>query len=306
MRIDCHNDSVQFLRESGSSLANLPAAHLDLNRFRQYLDVAFFALFVDEKKEAGRETAEARLLCERLLADLASVPGVTQLLWREQLTENNGESMVLLAMEGAAPLGQQGEDLPEFYAQGLRALSLTWNHNNAYAGSNLYGGGLTRAGRDLVQKCNALGVLLDAAHSSEATLRDLLKWSTQPIVDSHTVCGGLCNRWPRATSDESLRQLAAKGGVAAITFVPNFLGNAGDWDGVCAHIEYAVSLIGSEHVALGADYDGAGLHEETAGVQYLPALYQRLRERGMAEEDLANVQGESVRRLLQRVLPAKA
>lgn len=305
MRIDCHNDTALLLRQH-ASLAALPEAHLDLTRFREYLDAAFFAIFIDEKKYAGAEAAEFSRLLDLLNTELARESGVAPLLWREQLAAEQRESLALIAMEGAAPLGARGAHLQDYFNRGLRAISLTWNYNNAYAGCNCYGGGLTTAGRDLVLRCNQLGVLLDAAHSSEATLRDLLKWSGAPVIDSHTVCGGVCPRWPRAISDELLCQLAAKGGVAAIAFVPDFLGNDGDLDGICTHIEYAVRLVGSEHVALGADYDGASLHQQAAGVQHLPALYQRLRERGMLEADLANVRGESVRRLLLRTLPSRA
>ena len=91
--------------------------------------------------------------------------------------------------------------------------------------------------------------------------------------------------------------------MAAITFVADFLGEGGSLDRLCQHIEYAVALVGSDHVGLGADYDGAKLHPELAGVQLLPALYERLRQRGLSEADLENVKGGSVRRLLGRVLP---
>jgi membrane dipeptidase len=90
--------------------------------------------------------------------------------------------------------------------------------------------------------------------------------------------------------------------VAGITLVPDFLG--GDSiDDVCRHIEYAVELMGSEHVAIGSDFDGAQLVRGINGVQDFPLLLARLSERGMAAADVENVGGESMRRLLTQVLP---
>ena len=64
-----------------------------------------------------------------------------------------------------------------------------------------------------------------------------------------------------------------------------------------------MALVGPEHVGLGGDFDGADLKPELAGIQQLPRVYQRLRERGMGEEALRLVMGESVKNLLLRCLP---
>lgn len=304
MRIDCHNDTALFLREA-ETLADLPQAQLDYARLRGVLDLAFFAIFIHEQHYAGQTSGEFRRILSLLRADLARQADIRILRWREQLAAARpGQLLALISMEGAAPLGQAGRYLAEFFDLGLRAVGLTWNFNNDYAGCALQGGGLTRAGRDLVRECNRRGLLLDAAHASSAALSDLLKWSDSPIIDSHTVCGGVSGRWPRCLTDAELRALAARGGVAGIAFVPDFLGGDGGLDQVCRHIEYAVELVGSQHVALGADYDGTVMHPDLAGVEKRPALLQRLRERGMSQADLANVEGESVRALLLRVLPS--
>ena len=304
MRIDCHNDLVGFLRNE-PSLEQLPQAHLDFERLRQYLDCSFFAVFVDQKKYADDVSGEFSRLLQALTADIAAAPGLELLLRKSQLEQDEpADKLILLSMEGAAPLGPDGERLKEYFAAGLRALGLTWNYATPYAGGAKEGGGLTAAGRRLVARCNSMGVLLDGAHASHAAFADLLRESRQPIIDSHTVCAAFGDDFGRALTDEELRGLAAQGGVACITFVADFLGENGSMDRLCEHIEYAVRLIGSDHVGLGADYDGAKLNPELAGVQFLPALYQRLAQRGMSMKELNDVKGNSVRRLLQQVLPA--
>ena len=303
MRIDCHNDTVGFLRNN-DSLERLSGAHLDFERLRSYLDCSFFAVFIDQKKYAADVSGEFSRMLGLLKADIAAAPGIELLLSRSQLAADPPpDKLVLLSMEGASPLGAEGELLDEYFAAGLRALSLTWNHATPFAGGAREGGGVTAAGRRLISRCNSLGVLLDGAHASHEAFSDLLRESRRPIIDSHTVCAAFGDDFGRALTDGELRALAAKGGVAAITFVADFLGAGGSMDRLCEHIEYAVSLIGSEHVGPGADYDGAELSPELAGVQFLPALYARLAQRGMAEADLENVKGNSVRRLLRQVLP---
>jgi len=301
MRIDCHNDTALFLRDR-VTLRTLPQAHLDFDRLQTSLDAAIFGIFIHEEQYAGQVEEEFARILQLLKADIAAQPDMGLLLWKDQLTEVPAEKLVLLSMEGAAPLGKDAQHFDEYVAQGLRAIGLTWNYDTYFAGCNLSHSGLTQAGKELVARCNEAGVLIDVAHASRETLADILACSSKPILDSHTVCAAL-NDCPRAITDDELQELAAKGGVAAITFVKDFLGGKGDLDRLCDHIEHAVALVGSEHVGLGADYDGAGLHEECCGVEKLPMLYARLKERGMQDADIRNVAGESVRRLLQQVLP---
>ena len=300
MRVDCHCDTVQWY-QSAASLAELPAAHLDFRRLRQWLDLSFFAIWIDGARYPGAAgTAEYRRLAALLRQDLAR-QGLPLLLRREQLLRESGP-WVLLALEDAAPLGRRAEHLEEFQAQGLRSVGLMWNYANEFGGPALLGGRLTVAGRDLIRRCNALGLAVDAAHASSATLADMLRWSGKPLLDSHTVCGAVYNRWPRACSDADLRGIAASGGVAAITPVPDFIGGAGDLERWCEHIEYAVRLIGAAHVALGGDYDGCVLPPATDGVEKRGDLLCRLRQRGMTEQDIELVAGGSVREFLLRVL----
>jgi len=301
MRVDCHCDTALFLRDC-DSLAELPTAHLDYRRLREHLDLAFFAIFIHEQDYERREADEFRLILERLRADLSRQSDLELLLCREQLLAP-AHPLILIGMEGAAPMGAGGEFLREYYQQGLRYVGLAWNFANRYAGGAFASGGITAEGRRLVEECNRLGVLLDAAHLNDESFDDLLQISEAPFIDSHTVCAALCSDYPRAVSDRQMIALAERGGVVGITMVGDFLGNGGGLEQFCRHVEYAVSLLGSEHVAIGGDFDGCELPPDLDGVQHLPEIYQRLQRRGMRDQDLEQVQGESVRRLLMKVLP---
>lgn len=303
MRVDCHCDTVSYLN-TYSTLERLPGAHMDYQRLREYLDLSFFAIFLDQRVHGDQLFPTFQKMLERLRADVERQPEIDFLLWQEQVVDPT-HTLILIGMEGAEPLGEHSEHLETYVSQGLRLVGLTWNYPTLYGGSNQSGGGLTEQGRELVERCNKLGVVLDAAHCSEETLDDLLACSQQPIIDSHTVCASICNTFPRAITDRQLVALADKGGVAAITMVADFLGNGGGLDVFCQHIEHAVGLIGSQHVAIGGDFDGCEMSPELAGIEHLPQVYQRLRQRGMNELDLQQVMGGSVQTLLKQVLLPK-
>jgi membrane dipeptidase len=69
---------------------------------------------------------------------------------------------------------------------------------------------------------NRLGILIDVSHVSDDTFYDVLKYSTRPVVATHSCCRALCDH-PRNMTDDMIRALAAAGGVIQINFYPLFL-----------------------------------------------------------------------------------
>ncbi|NLF80386.1 MAG: hypothetical protein GX572_04245 [Clostridia bacterium] len=307
LRADCHADTALWLLEQ-PSLVELSGSHQDYRRISEYLDLAFLAIFLDEAEyEHELPRLFARLLL-MLKADIAAHADLVEpLLWREQLEQSGADlpKLLLLGAEGASCLGADCQHLETYFQAGLRFIGLTWNYANAYAGGCGGAGGLTEAGRRLVDLCNAKGLLLDGAHLNEASFWDLAELRQYPFIVSHTCCAAL-QPHRRNLDDSQMLALAELDGVMGITFVPDFLGAAGDLRRLCEHIEYAVALIGSCHVALGSDFDGCEPHAELSGVQTLPRVYTELCRRGMNAADVDNVMGNSVVRLLARVLPSRA
>lgn len=303
MRVDCHCDTALWLLQY-PSLLELPAAQQDYQRISKYLDLAFMDIFINENDHAEDMPQMFRQVLQLLLADIQAHSSLVKpLLWREQLAEPQTHKLLLIAAEGAGGLGQAGEFLDQYYSLGLRLVGLTWNGANRYAGGCASDAGLTAEGELLVKRCNQLGVVLDGAHLNRRSFWQLLEQSTQPVIVSHTCCDALYHH-RRNVDDEQIKALAAQGGVVGITFVPDFLGGAGDLLQLCEHIEHAVALVGSEHVALGSDFDGCTPVAELSGVEKLPVLYAALAERGMTAGDIANIAGASVVNLLRKVLPS--
>lgn len=141
---------------------------------------------------------------------------------------------------------------------GLRIASLTHNDDNAFGGGALgSGGGLTEKGREALAAMNKLGILVDMAHASPATRRDILAASARPVMLSHTSCKAVYDTG-RNLSDEALRDIADSGGLVGCMTSPAALAPAADraHHSLERYMEHLNRMIG----AAGVDHVGLGLH----------------------------------------------
>ena len=161
---------------------------------------------------------------------------------------------LVLSMEGVEPLEGDPGAFEDWYERGVRSAGLTWNHANEFAGGiDTPTQGLTERGRTLVRRFGELGVVLDLAHASEQTWRDVLGGGG--AVLSHA--RGLPRR---ARSSAKPRRLAARalaecGGVLGMMAIPFVVDREAPtlrrW---LDHFDHAVAVMGITHVGLGADF----------------------------------------------------
>jgi membrane dipeptidase len=237
---------------------------------------------------------------------------------------------LLLSVEGAEPWEADDDLADEFWDLGVRMAGLTWNYRNAYADgvAEPATGGLSGRGVRLVERLVARGVILDLAHASEQTFRDVLDVSGDaPVLVSHAACRACCDT-PRNLDDTQLEALAARGGVLGIMLLPFVIdGWSPTLDRVVDHIDHAVAVMGIEHVALGGDFfrqigragvagpiGGDGIIpvdmssddaiDGLAGPEHYPNLVEALRRRGYEGERLAAILGANLGGFLERTLPA--
>jgi membrane dipeptidase len=167
-----------------------------------------------------------------------------------------GKLGVLLGFQNATHLDRDIRNVEFFYNLGIRQIQLTYNELNALgAGSTERKDvGLSDFGVEVVEKMNALGILVDVSHCGVQTTLDAIEVSKKPIIFSHSNCRAL-NDNPRCKSDEQIRKLAAKGGVMGITTVNFFVSKKprSTLDDYIAHIEHVAKLVGIDHVAIGTD-----------------------------------------------------
>jgi membrane dipeptidase len=206
-----------------------------------------------------------------------------------------------LGTEGAQPLEGRLENLDELYAAGFRMMAPTHFTDTAIAGAaaGMKKAGLTDLGRQWVRAMESHHMLIDLAHASPATLRDVTAMATRPLIVSHTGVKGTCDN-PRNLSDDELRAVARTNGVIGI----------GLWDtATCGSdarataraIRYAVNIVGADHVALGSDFDGGVTTPfDSSGWALLTDALQR---EGISEQDIHKIMGENVVRVLLEILP---
>ena len=207
----------------------------------------------------------------------------------------------LLAIEGLHALDGKLESVDTLYAHGFRMLGLTHFFDNEVAASahGVTHGGLTPLGRQVVQRMEALHILVDLAHASPRTVSEVLAMATRPIVVSHTGVAATCPG-PRNLTDDQLKAISANGGVVGI----------GYWDAaVCTlgaasiakAVRHAVDVAGIEHVGLGSDFDGAT--SAPFATDGLVEITQALLEQHFSHDDIAKIMGGNVLRLLGESLP---
>jgi membrane dipeptidase len=207
----------------------------------------------------------------------------------------------LLGSEGAQPLEGKLENLDDLYAAGFRMMSPTHFTDTDIAGSasGERKTGLTELGREWVRSMQAKSMLIDVAHASPATLRDVTAIATKAVIVSHTGVKGTCNN-TRNLSDDELRAVARTGGVVGIGYWETAVCGR-DAGAVARTIQYTAKVVGVEHVALGSDFDGATtMPFDVTGV---PLITDALRKAGLSEHDVRLVMGENVLRVLSQSLP---
>lgn len=73
------------------------------------------------------------------------------------------------------------------------------------------------------------------------------------------------------------------------------------WERIVEHIDYAVKLVGTDHVGLGSDFDGGSMPEGMEDCTKLPKITEALLKKGYKESDIKKILGLNTVRLLADV-----
>lgn len=194
--------------------------------------------------------------------------------------QQSGRLAVGFDLEDTNPLGGEIGMVQAYYDLGVRSMLMTYNHENL-AGFGCHAEsdpGLTSFGRAVVDEMNRVGMVVDVSHCGYRTSMDTLERSASPAIFSHSSMRALWEHERNIRDDQALA-CAATGGVVGINGVGIFLGpNDISVPTVARHIDYAVQLVGPEHVGIGTDYvfDNDDLNRELANnPQLFPESYRR-------------------------------
>jgi membrane dipeptidase len=297
-----------------------PEAHLDLPKATEGgFAGGLFAVFVPSPRQPGVPAGETppergRTATSVDLASAQSVAlGMISLLLRIEAESQgrvricrrvsdiqqcmkDGVLAAVLHMEGAEAIDPSFEMLDVLYAAGLRSLGPVWSRSNAFGegvpflcpSSPDTGPGLTDLGKELVRRCNQLRVLIDLSHINERGFWDVATISDTPLVATHSNAHALSPH-SRNLTDKQLAAIRDTGGLVGVNLATAFLRPDGARDGdapvdlVREHIEYMVTHVGEDGVALGSDFDGAKMPSQIATAAGLQTLVEALRAHGFGE-----------------------
>ena len=213
---------------------------------------------------------------------------------------------LVLAVEGCDFLEGDLDRLDALAARGVRSIQLTHyrvNETGDIQTAAEVHGGLTGFGASAVQRMNRLGIMVDVAHCSEATVRGVAAATTQPLLCTHANLlepGHKDGAHPRYISPAYARMVADTGGVI------------GGWiavlheeklPGMIRHILRLIDAVGIDHVGIGTDLpSGSQWHgmADFARHKEIPAL---LRAGGLSAEETAKVCAGNWLRVFRAVRP---
>ncbi|ABD25250.1 Membrane dipeptidase [Novosphingobium aromaticivorans DSM 12444] len=316
---DGHNDVPEQLRDrrkdvlegfdfrdtraTGDAATGTPPMMTDIARMRAgRVGAQFWSVYVSAnlpEAQAVQATLEQIDVTRRLIAQY---PADMQFCTDSRCVDEawkRGRIASLIGMEGGHSIGGSLGVLRQMHALGARYMTLTHFRNTAWADSATDApqhDGLTPFGEKVVREMQRLGILVDLAHVSEATMRDVLALGGPPPIVSHSNARAI-NHHARNVSDETLKAIGAAGGIVMVNFYPPYVLeaarqwsaardaevartkslNRGDpsaekaaldaWDkanpmprgsvqDVADHVDHIARLTGTDHVGLGGDLDG--------------------------------------------------
>lgn len=208
----------------------------------------------------------------------------------------------VLTMEGADGIVSP-EQVPEWWDEGLRVVSLCHYGVSSYSHGTQAPGGLTPRGRPLLKALEAAGMLLDLTHLADQAFWEALDAFGGRVLATHNCCRALCDH-DRQFEDSQIRAIVERSGVIGVALDDWMLSPLWDrqaidnsgitLETVTDHMDHICQVAGNcNHVGIGTDLDGGYGKEQApcdmdtiADLQRIPEI---LRRRGYADADVARV-----------------
>jgi membrane dipeptidase len=199
---------------------------------------------------------------------------------------------LVLAVEGCDFLEGNLDRLDALEARGVRSIQLTHylvNETGDIQTAPPVHGGLTRFGAEAVRRMNRLGIMVDVAHCSEATVKGVVAATTKPILCTHANLkepGHPDGDHPRYLSPEYARMVVDTGGVIGAWIAVLW---AEKLPGLIRHMFRLIDAVGIDHVGIGTDLPAGAAKTELPDFSHHQEIAAALRARGMTEDEVAKV-----------------
>ncbi|MCA1408632.1 dipeptidase [Ensifer sp. IC3342] len=248
-----------------------------------------------------------------------------------------GKTGIIMHFQGPEPIEDSLDLIDAYKALGVGIMQLAYNVKNRIGDGceERTDAGLSRFGLQVIERMNAVGMIVDCAHTGTRTTMDAIEHSSAPVIISHANAKSV-HPSRRNISDDLIRAIAGNGGTIGVVGFPGFVSSDSrpTLDQFIDHIAHMSDLVGTQHVTIGIDYytgqfpyldDAASMQEYWQAIadgiwtreaypeppHYYPAgietpkgmacLTERLLQRGFTEEDIRKIYGENLIRVYQRV-----
>jgi microsomal dipeptidase-like Zn-dependent dipeptidase len=316
--IDAHAHPDRYVRDPGqidttSTLKAMKTLGMVASCFAAVGD----SVFLSQGRNPGTEYSNAKTQLEWWLKGIVKSGKVKLVLKASDVPNSIGPDSppgAILAIEGGDPLEGNPDRVNDFYRFGVRMITVIHYRNNELGdimkrwrdldpGSAK--GGLTSAGRKVVERMQDLGMVVDVAHAHADTLRQIAEISKRPLVDSHTNPCNIENplRCGRSRTWKDMELVAKTGGVVCTWPLGYKAGGRSrvtflDW---AKEILEMKKRLGMEHVGLGTDGGGhlPGLIEGYRDVRDLVKLATAMEEVGFSQDEISAYMGGNFYRVLR-------
>jgi len=228
--IDTHADTPQMMLDEGYDL-NQPDSPfmISVPKMRQgHLSAEFLSIWVDvgwPKQDLIHRALDLIDVVYEQVGRHSDVLGMATTADEVVRLHLQGKFAILMGVEGGHIIQDDLRALDIYYRLGVRYMTLTHTANTEWADSSTgkpQWNGLTDFGKQVVERMNRLGMMVDISHVSDKTFYDTLAATQAPVIASHSSCRALCDV-PRNMTDDMMRALVKNGGVMDINFYPGFL-----------------------------------------------------------------------------------
>lgn len=319
--IDMHCDTAGKILDSqnGENLRENPFS-VNLEGMKKAGTMAqFFANFIYLKQFQGEDKYER--LYERAMCMIRRIKEEVEACSKEMALALNAQDILhnkeagkisaVLTLEEGGIINHDIHKLDELYREGIRLVTLMWNFENCMGFPNstdagIMQKGLKEFGFEVIERMNELGMLVDVAHMSDGGFWDAVRFSKAPVVASHSNARSLCAH-PRNLTDEMLRALGEKGGVAGLNFYPRFVREdmIAMREDLARHIRHMVNMAGIDAVAVGTDFDGFDESDGTLEVnksEKMEILCHQLQKDGFSEGQIDKIWSGNAMRVIEEVM----
>lgn len=319
--IDMHCDTLaKALLQKKETVYELEGTMVDVKRLREAgCGAQFFAMFLPQRnnpewfgltKMPSQEELMMKMyqIYQNTMEQYSDIVAPARSFLQHQENRKAGKISAFLTIENGALVNGKMENIKKYHEMGVGLITLTWNDENCFgvphsAEADRMAQGLTDFGKEAISYMNELGILVDVSHLSDGGFYDVAKLSKSPFVASHSNCRALSPA-TRNLTDDMIRILAEKGGVAGINLEPTFV-NTNQKDSysrvqtLCDHIEHFRQVGGEDCIGIGSDFDGICGTFEIEDCTKMHLLFDELHRRGYSDRFLEKVAGGNVERVIK-------